>query len=322
MNIDHGKREWTGEEIDGVREAVEDLMRKEQLSQAEVSRRSQVAESTLSQFMSDKYKGKAYVVAADLSRWLDAHHRAKDFRRAAPPEPTFVQTPTATKIHAALMHAQLLDDTSVIVGPPGSGKTAAITQYAADNPRTYRVTASPAVSTASAVLQKLIEQYSPTHIRTERSLIARSNIVRMFLTKGSVLVVDEAQHLSASALEELRAIHDDKKCGLVLVGNASVLSRIGAQSKDPNYAQLFGRVGWYLKVTKGTAADTKAVLATMGVDAPDVLEVACDITKREDIRVAVKTVRSALMIANGSNENLEAKHIRAAYRQRSVEAAA
>lgn len=320
MNIEHGKREWSTDDVEAVRDAVQDIMRTANLSQAEVSRRSTVPAPTLSQFMSGTYEGNRPAIAQKLSKWLDAHNREKEFRLTAPPEPKFVQTRTANKVQSALQHAQLLDDTAVIVGPPGVGKTAAVDHYVVHTPRAYKITASPAVSTPSAVLAAIIDKYSATHSRTERSLSVRSNIVRTFLTRGALLIVDEAQHLSNAALEELRAIHDDKKCGLALVGNPTVLSRLGATARDASYAQLFGRVGWRVILKKGGEADVRAVLETMNVDSKEVLQIAADIAKREDLRVVVKMTRSAMLLASGQNENLEAKHMRAAYRQLAGEA--
>ncbi len=319
MNIDHGKRDWTAEEIDGVREAVQEAQKAASLTAAEVGRRSSVAPATLSQFLSGTYPGNNAKVASELTKWLDAHNREREFRLTAPPEPKFVQTPTASQVQIALQHAQLLSDTAVIVGPPGLGKTAALTQYSVSTPRVLVITASPAVSKASAVLAAIIDKYSPSHSRTERSLANRSNLVRTLLSSGSLLIVDEAQHLAMDALEELRAIHDARKCGLAFVGNAVVLSRIQGSSRDPAYAQLFGRVGRRVVLKKASEGDVAAVLETMEVTAPDVLTVARDIAKREDLRVVVKVTRSALLLSNGARENLEPKHMRAAYRELSGE---
>lgn len=315
MNIDHGKRDWTSEELDGLREAIQDVMRTAGLSQAEVGRRSQVSGPTLSQFMKGEYRGDNGRVALDLRRWLDAHNRETEFRLTAPPEPSFVRTPTALKVQTALQHAQLLNDTAVIVGPPGVGKTSAVEQYASATPRVFLITASPSISKPSAVLGEIINRYSPDHRRSERSLSARSNVVRMLLLKGTLLVVDEAQHLTPESLEELRAIHDANKCGLVFMGNRTVLSRIQGSARDATYAQLFGRVGRRVQLAKGSEKDVAPVLETMGVDAPDVLAVATSLAKKEDLRVVVKVTRSAILLANGARENLEPKHMRAAYRE-------
>ncbi len=323
MNIDHGKREWTSEELDGLREAIDTARLKAGLTRAEVGRQAQVAGSTFSQFMSADYKGDNSKIASDLTKWLDAHHASLEFRLKAPPEPSFVQTSGATKVHAALQQAQLLNDTAVIVGPPGAGKTAALKQYKARTPRVYIVTGSPSISTAPAVLGDFINHHVPDENHMSiRSLAGRSAVVRRILTRGSLLILDEAQHLAMGALEELRSIQDENRCGLALVGNPTVLRRLQGASRDPAYAQLFGRVGWRVVLPKATEGDVAAVLDTMGVTAAEVIKIGFEILKKEDMRVVVKTTRSAMLLASGNNENLEAKHIRAAYRQLAGEAVA
>lgn len=315
MNIDHGKREWTSEELDTLREAVSASMSAAGLKAAEVCRQSEVPSSTFSQFMSGTYKGANGNVARDLAKWLDNHHAAMEFRQLAPAEPTFVMTTGAARVMAAMQQAQLLNDTAVVVGPPGAGKTAAIRQYKARGNHVYVVTASPSISKATAVLADFINRYTDENAASVRSLMQRSAVVRRALTKDSLLVIDEAQHLTMDALEELRAIQDENKCGLVFVGNPTVLKRLQGTSRDPAYAQLFGRVGWRVVLEKASETDVAAVLETMDVSAREVIAEAHTILKHEDMRVVIKATRSALLLANGANENLEAKHMRAAYRQ-------
>ena len=317
MNFEPGKREWTREELDGLREAVQGVMAKTRWGQAEVARQSTVAPATLSQFLNDRYGGDNSAVALKLSRWLDQHNAAVSLRQMVPPEPTFVQTTTADKVQGVLQWAQMLNDLGVIVGPPGIGKTAAADQYAAHGGmRVYKIACAPSISTPSAVLAAFITKYAPANGRMERSLMARSAFVRQMLTKGALLILDEAQHASVAVLEELRAIHDDTKCGLVVMGNELVLTRIQGARRDPAYAQIFGRVGNRVTLTKkDLEKDVPPVLATMGVDAKEVIDVALDIVRREDIRVVVKVTRSALLMANGASENLAPKHMRAAYRR-------
>lgn len=321
MNIEYGKREWTSEELDGVREAVEDFRKRTNWPQAEIARKAEVPPSTLSQFMSAKYAGDNGALANKLSRWLTAHNEAQEFRQVAPKEPSFVQTRGALEVWAALQHAQVLNDTSVIVGPPGAGKTAAIRAYEARTPRVYVVTASPALSSPSAILGKFIEQFTDENGYSGRSLAQKSSVVRRVLVKGSLLVLDEAQHASLDALEELRAIVDAQKCGLSMAGNATVLRRLEGGGRNPAYAQLFGRIGHRTTLKKVSEADAALVLATMGIDAAEIMGVAMDILTKEDLRVLIKASRKALLLANGANENLEPKHMRAAYRQLTGETA-
>lgn len=54
---------------------------------------------------------------------------------------------------------------------------------------------------------------------------SRATSSRLKGTQG-LLIVDEAQHLSAGAIDQLRAVHDRAEVGLALLGNEEVWSRI------------------------------------------------------------------------------------------------
>ncbi|MFN3523916.1 MAG: AAA family ATPase [Phenylobacterium sp.] len=314
MNIDHGKRTWSEAELDELRTFVREQMSAASISQAQVSRASGVAAATLSQFLSGNYAGDNMKIAGQLSRWLDARHRETEVLEAAPPEPTFVMTPTATKVINALQHAQVLGDMALIVGQPGVGKSAAARQYVAKTPRVVTATASPAVRTVSAILATLITNISG-RAPTYRVRVECTNFIRSQLGDGWLLVIDEAQWCDFEALEEIRAIHDATRCGLALMGNAQVLSRIEGAARDPAYAQLFGRAGWRVRLNKSDANDVPPVLETMGVTAPEVVAYCQHIADRDSLRVVIKVVRSALMLSRAARQDLNPNHLAAAYRQ-------
>ena len=314
MNIDHGKRTWSDGELEELRQLLRSHIAEASITQATVSRGSGVASATLSQFLSGSYAGDNMKVASQLARWLDARHREAEVLEAAPPEPTFVMTPTATKVMTALQHAQVLGDMALIVGAPGVGKSASARQYAAKTPRVVTATASPAVRTVSAILSTIITAITG-RAPTYRVRVECTNFIRQALGSGWLLVIDEAQHCDFEALEELRAIHDATKCGLVLMGNASVLSRIEGAQRDPAYAQLFGRAGWRVRLDRSDLADVAPVLETMGVTAPEVVEYCRQIAARDSLRVVIKVVRGALMLSRGAREDLNPHHLAAAYRQ-------
>ncbi len=60
--------------------------------------------------------------------------------------------------------------------------------------------------------------------------------------RQGLFLIDEAQHLSERALEEIRAIHDDTGVGVALVGNREVLTRIEGAGRTAAFAQLYSRV--------------------------------------------------------------------------------
>ncbi|HEY3696507.1 AAA family ATPase [Phenylobacterium sp.] len=316
MNIDHGKTHWTEDEQEILRSVVREYMQLHGVTQAAVSRESGVAAATLSQFLSNTYKGSTSEVAKNLGRWLTHKREEAEISSVAPPEPTFTQTKTAVSILNVLRGSQALADMGLVIGRPGVGKTATLRQYKTTTPRVAIVTASPAISSASGMLRKLLESTTGSpRGRGYASKLDLTTQARALYGPGWLIVADEAQHLQVEALEELRAIHDETSAGLVLMGNATVLSRIEGNERNPAFAQLFSRCGVRVVINASDPEDVVAILATMGVETPDVLQIAQAIAAKDGVRQVVKAVRRALMTARGAREDLTPNHLRLAYRQ-------
>lgn len=316
MNIEQGKSHWSDEELDQLRASIRELQTSQGLNQAKIAKESAVAEATVSQFLSDKYKGDNQRVAKDLARWLTAKREEIQVTSAAPPQPTFVRTSIAERVIGVLRTAHILSDIGVVTGPAGCGKTAAARQYQATTPRVAIATGAPKIRSASAILQELLRSRG----EIPRGRVACSGLeltlyARRTFTAGCLMVIDEAQLVDIEALEEIRAIHDETGCGVVLMGNETVLSRIEGTERAAGYAQLYSRAGIRQRLSGAPATDIEAVMATMAVTDPAVIKVATAIGDKDSLRVVVKALRRAQMIASGDRETLNPDHLRLAYRQ-------
>lgn len=316
MNIDQGKSHWSEAEVETLRSATREFMSVNGLSQSVVAREVGIGDSTVSQFLSGNYKGDVHAMAQKVSRWLSSKHEEALVASKAPPEPTFTRTETAESVLGVLRSAQALGDMGLVIGAPGVGKTAAVKQYVATSTRVALATASPAIKTATAILQRLLATRGELpRVGSRISKLDLTLKAREILGPGWLVIVDEGQHLDMDALEELRAIHDASGCGLVLVGNETVLSRIEGKERDAGYAQLFSRAGVRVKIKGSTANDINDVVASMGLTDKGVIDAAQSIGAKDNLRVAVKVLRRAIMTANGARENLNQTHVRLAYRQ-------
>jgi len=130
---------------------------------------------------------------------------------------------------------------SSVTGSPGFGKTE-VAQYMVNKHfRCYLVTATPTCSTPTAIMREICRVANvPT-----ASAIAR---VRETLQdhlggdKIALIIVDESQHLRLPALEEIRGLHDVSGCGVVLMGNNSVITRFSGQGRSSANSQLTSRI--------------------------------------------------------------------------------
>lgn len=165
-----------------------------------------VSPSVLSEWLRGKYKGDDRAVARAVDQFLaDDRQRAgrHDFRRHA-------KIALSHKIFGAIQAGITNNTMPVIIGPPGCGKTAHARAFAAERSGVLvlRIEDQPADKRAvSEQLCDVIAELRPQKARPHRR---RLDSIKSWLRKrrNTVLIVDEAQKLSASGLELLRDLHD------------------------------------------------------------------------------------------------------------------
>lgn len=138
-----------------------------------------------------------------------------------------VQTMLAAVTQAVKRHS-----ICVITGEPGAGKTAFCKYYVERNEGAVGITCKKLDCDAKFVVDKLHEvlrlgTYTP-HARTK----CREIESYLQAHKNTVIFVDEAQYLTADALETLRSLHDlsdpegVRNCPIILLGDQNFLKLI------------------------------------------------------------------------------------------------
>jgi hypothetical protein len=173
--------------------------------------RRSISHSTLSEWLSNKYKGNNAAVAAMVDTFLaDERQRAGrfDFRQTA--KIAFVHKGFGT-INAAVVHGM----NAGIVGPPGCGKTCLLIAYSRERSGCVylRLKDEPADKRRiSAQLCHVIQELRPMKVKAHP---ARLDAIQSWLSKrrNTVLLVDEAQKADRSGLELFRDLHDESDPG-------------------------------------------------------------------------------------------------------------
>jgi DNA transposition AAA+ family ATPase len=233
------------------------------VSQAEVARRTGLSKSAVSQFVAGSYPGDNAKVAAAVVQYLDGLEVGGEvpglLRHGA-----FVRTEAAREVLAAVRYTRRLGDIAVVYGDPGVGKTYTLQQVAQAEPKTTILftaaphhKAPPVLMADLAVSSGIPQAAAAGQRELYRALGER---FRLLASGGTILIIDEAQHLSLMALEQLRSLHDATRLPLVLVGNELVHDRMHG-SGEVGYAQLFSRVGLVRRLrSKVDAADVRGLL--------------------------------------------------------------
>lgn len=288
---------------------VKGLIDSGEVSQSRVAKESGVSATTLSQVLAGKYAADPAAVLDKLAAWLSARRE----RAAAmlPMLPGFVNTPTAGRVMAALAYAQMAADVAVIYGAAGVGKTTAIAEYARTRPSVWVATMTPGHAGVTACLEEVAMAVGLKDMPQSPARIHREIVARVRDT-GGIVVVDEAQHLGVAALDALRSIHDAAGVGLALCGNDMLYARMTGGTRAAYLDRLFSRIGKRLSIRKATDADIEAVAKAAGGEAWAAVMQAG--RQPGALRLVVKTLRLAQMMAQAAGEALSSAHVAAAMR--------
>lgn len=325
MNIRPSKTAFTEAEHAALRAQVAKVKAQDDLSQADIARESEIPDSTLSQYLNDRYPnetGKAEA-AAKLNRWLIARAQAAQYRRRGAVAPTFQSLQGSEEIASQLAGAREMAGLVMIAGAPGVGKTVTAKQYAADHPRTWYACMDGTTSGAPTMLIALLEAVGVTEAKGSPQGLKR-RLLSILTEAKSLLIVDEAQHLSTSALEVLRAVYDAGEpfgLGVAIMGNELAYTRVGTAGTKAEFAQVSSRFD-----------DRQYIAAPPSLDASALAKAWADvngeiITKRElefaeliaskpgGLRNVHKTMKQAIVAARGAQQPLSIEHLQGAFTQ-------
>ena len=301
----------TEAEIDAIRTAFLAASAEEKLFTNGAAAVIGVGASTLAAWKIGKYPGNNSSVARDVQRWLDGRG-AKTRLQAIVPALGFVPTPTSLTFIDCLKQAQYIADMVVIACAAGVGKTTSCRHYQDTHPQVWMMTADPSTTSALRVMARLCDTLG---VRELSAAARPQRAIGKMAGSGGLLIVDEAQHLSIQALEQLRFVYDQAGVGLALVGNQDVWSGVDGGGRKSHMAQLFSRVGMRVVETRAKRRDADALLDAMGVDDEAVRKLLRVIARKPGaLRGMVKVLRVARMRASQSEDGrLTAGDVNAAW---------
>lgn len=307
----------TQEEIDAIRAEAKKVMTAEGMTATAVSKESGVVYGTLSSWLGGTYAGRNDRIAGEVQKWLRSRVIRAQTQAMAPVAPRYIATPTAEAFEQIFRHAQHMPDFAVVVGAPGVGKTSAACHYTRNTPNVFKVTAHPMLQSPRALMDELARALSVYggggQHRVQRALVGKLR------GSGALLMVDEAQHLSPAALDQLRSLHDEAEIGVVLIGNPAVYGRLEGQGRQKEFAQLFSRVGMRLAKPKPVKADIDALLDAWGMEDAETRALLHAIARKPGaLRGMTKTLKLAHMEAAFDRQKVGAAHIRSAFQRLSA----
>ena len=181
--------------------------------------------------------------------------------------PAVCETQVVGDIRRLIELTQRLGCIGSVVGEPGVGKTTAARHYARRVRRARYCVMDPLHDTMAGMLTLVCRAFYSCGV-PYRTVELHEVICNAIMDdRAKVLLVDEAQHLNARNIDQLRCIHDETRVPLVFLGNGSLGSRFNTV-RAAAFDQLASRIGPRLYIKASTEADLHAFARHAGVHEP------------------------------------------------------
>lgn len=236
-------------------------------SRAWLGKKSTIPSGTLSQILGGKYVSSPTRQLNQVLSVLETEtERLKDGT------PGYVKGSVHKLLQVVFDRTRKHQNFGVITGYVGVGKTRCAMEYGAAHPMTLIIESSPNMTPGvllTELLEKLNNAVPPGLDRKFREL------VRVLRGTNYLLIVDEAERLSSSALEYLRRLRDMAQVGVTLMGTEKLTGLIKPQHGQ--FDQIRSRVGMWPKTIEGITRDdaddmVRTALVDVGEPADDVLD--------------------------------------------------
>jgi len=226
-----------------------------------------IAESTISRWFGGNYPSPENI-NAKVDELLEKEGKRKEVKSTG--EIGYAETGISREIWNILEYCQAQKCAGCIYGDAGIGKTFTVNEWSRGRTDTIVLTVAPAVKSMKAVLKRIAAKLRVKSSGLLEDLYAR--LEERLTETDQVIIIDEAQHLSYSTVENIRILADITKTAVIFVGNEVVYSRLLGNT-SAEFAQIFSRfyMRRHLLTDQFTREDIEKVFGGMEAGAAEAL---------------------------------------------------
>ena len=288
--------------IEQARHELAEFMEQSGKTQAQIARETSLSTATVSQFLNGTYNGDNEKTAAALIKYLKV---AQEQIRQTTTE-TFYRDLRNTVISmGAADYAHKKREIVLLSGAAGAGKTTALKHYVEETTGVIFITANSCMTSASAILGAITEKMGRTP-KSKKQLLMKE-LVNALQGSNRLIIIDEADHLTFSALQALRNLNDEAGVGILLAGNDRIYNQMVCGVKSSEFDQLRTRIFARPKVCNGYTIDE--IKGIFGVDDLDSVKLLLEVAQAQSLRTARKMYNAAVELARMKKQPLRAAHL-------------
>lgn len=286
-----------------VREALMSHLNQTGCSQRAVATSIGISASAISQYLQNKYPGDLEALERKITQYLKLSLQREEYPRL---QFSFIETSVVKQVHEIATACHTSNHIGIVTGESGLGKTTAVKRYLELNPDVLVIYGRPSITTKS-ILKEIALKVNADAQGSVDDVFLR--IVRKLKGSGRMLIIDEAEHLTARVLDQLRRLNDSEFAGIgiLLVGLPRLLQILCSQRGDHKY--LYSRVGWNVAVQALTDSDCQNFVASALPSAKNLWRTYADCARR-NARSLRNLLARSLEIATINRAPIDAELIR------------
>lgn len=215
-------------------------------SQASVAKELGISTSALSQYLKGTYPGSIETIENKARELFEILEKASTIVKS----PKYVDTSISHEVYGVISYCHVNKCIGFAIGDAGIGKTKAALKYASDKSETIYITATKACKSLKDIYRMIARKLK---ISENRNMLDLQFDIRAKLDgSNKIIIIDEAQHLTLSAIDGIRYFNDTiesdddemekpQPVGIVFIGNHEINSKMLGRHEQ-SYDQVFSRI--------------------------------------------------------------------------------
>lgn len=292
-------------------------------SWADLGRWTGVKKGTISNFAGPSgYAGDNMPIAEKVAQYRATLITQAQVAAEIPERPPYFVSPTSYAITQYLHQAQRGRIALIALGA-GLGKTETAKQFCKVNGNVFRAVMAPSSSGLMPMQLKVLRALGEKDAMGAPLKLSQMICDKVRDRTNPLIIIDEAQHLSIKALEEIRSWHDETGVGIALMGNEVVQQQLDGVTRAATFAQMFSRISPRLVRSRAIKGDAEALAAAWNITDESIIDFVREMVfKPGALRGATFALELGHILASSQKSPLLLRHVENAWAQNTASARA